>query len=123
MLYYDQGATGMDVGYLILLIMYVPPPRSSAGKYYLQRFDMIVNANCNFFIHVANFGDPSQPSDGYLEPYTSTSLGTKVNAAHVFQNGLLATEEIVCSSNIEWETINGSSCTVNENYQVLLLAT
>ena len=65
-------------------------------------------------VHTANCGDPSEPSDGYLESYTSTSLGARVNITHVCQNGLLATEEIVCSSNGEWETINGSSCLVKE---------
>ena len=33
---------------------------------------------------------------------------------HMCQNGHLATEEIVCGLNGEWETINGSSCVVNK---------
>ena len=33
---------------------------------------------------------------------------------HVCQSGQLATEEIVCGLNGEWETINGTSCVVNK---------
>ena len=51
----------------------------------------------------ANCGDPSPPSNGYLEPYTSTTEGARVNIVHVHQNGQLAVEEIVCSSDGQWE--------------------
>ena len=72
-------------------------------------------------VHAANCGDPPQPSDGYLGPYTSTSLGARVNITHVCRNGLLATEEINCSLNGEWETVNGGSCSVNKNYRVVTI--
>lgn len=45
----------------------------------------------------ANCGDPSPPSDGDLEPYTSTSEGAEVNRVHLCQNGRPDVEEIVCS--------------------------
>jgi hypothetical protein len=56
-----------------------------------------------------NCGDPSPPSDGYLEPYTSTIEGTEVNRVHVCQNGQLTVEEIVCDSDGQWESANGSA--------------
>ena len=99
----------MKVGYLILLIMFVLHPQQV--NIACSQIDMIVHSmHASNFSNTANCGDPSQPSDGYLETYTSTSLGARVNIVHVCQNGLLATEEIVCSLNGEWETFNGSFC-------------
>ena len=104
----------MEVGYLILLIMFVLHLQQVNTA--CSQIDMIVHSmqTSNFSSNTANCGDPSQPSDGYLEIYTSTSLGARVNIVHMCQNGLLATEEIVCSLNGEWETVNGSSCSVNK---------
>ena len=66
------------------------------------------------FSHLAaNCGDPSPPPDSYLEPYTSTTEGARVNIVHVCQNGQLAVEETVCSSVGEWESVNGDACSVN----------
>ena len=59
----------------------------------------------------ANCGAPSPPSDGYLEPYTSTSEGARVNRVHVCQNGQVETEEIVCNSDGQWEVSRSSVCT------------
>ena len=58
----------------------------------------------------ANCGDPSPPSDGYLEPYTSTSEGARVNRVHVCQNGQVETEEIVCNSDGQWEVSRSNAC-------------
>ena len=58
----------------------------------------------------ANCGDPSLASDGYIEPYTSTLEGVVVNQVHVCQNGQSQIEQIVCSTNGQWERINGSTC-------------
>ena len=60
----------------------------------------------------ANCGDPSPPTDGYLEPYTSTSEGARVNRVHVCQNGQVETEEIVCNSDGQWEVSRSSACTI-----------
>ena len=59
----------------------------------------------------ANCGDPSPHSDSYLEPYTSTIEGAIVNRIHVCQDGQKTVREIIfCSSEGQWETIKGSSC-------------
>jgi hypothetical protein len=57
-----------------------------------------------------NCGDPFPPSDGYLEPYTTTIEGATVNRVHVCQNGQLAVEEVVCDPYGQWELVNGSAC-------------
>jgi hypothetical protein len=82
----------------------------------------------------ANCGDPSppDPSDGYIEPYTSTVEGTVVNRVHVCENGQQSqAEQIICSPHGQWERINGSTCPVMpnsnfisaelKNYDVILL--
>ena len=61
----------------------------------------------------ANCGDPSPPSDGYLNPYTSTLEGSRVNVVHVCQDGQQSNEEIVCSPGGEWESVNDSKCSAN----------
>ena len=58
----------------------------------------------------ANCGDPSLPSEGYLEPYISTTEGARVNIVHMCQNGQQLVEEIVCNPDRHWELINRSSC-------------
>ena len=60
----------------------------------------------------ASCGDPLPPSNGYLEPYKSTTEGAKVKIVHVCQNlsGQLTIEEIVCSPDGQWKSTNGSSC-------------
>ena len=61
-----------------------------------------------------NCGHPSPPSDGFLEPYTSTVEGAMVNRVHVCQNGQLSqTEQIICISDGQWKIINGSTCASN----------
>ena len=67
----------------------------------------------------ANCGEPSPPSDGYLEPYTSTSEGATVSIVHVCQNGQLAIKEIVCSLEEQWEIVNGSTCTSDSGTRVV----
>ena len=65
----------------------------------------------NVYISAVNCGDPLPPSDGYLEPYSSTVEGAKVNRIHVCQDGQLAVEESICSSHGQWKVFNGSNCT------------
>jgi hypothetical protein len=63
----------------------------------------------------ANCGEPSPPSDGYIEPYTSTVEGAVVNRVHVCENGQQSwaqAEQISCSPYGQWESINGSTCYV-----------
>ena len=68
-----------------------------------------------------NCGDPSPPSDGYLEPYTSTIEGARVNRVNVCQNGQLALEEITCNPEGQWELVNGSACPDTESDSKLTL--
>ena len=65
-----------------------------------------------YHMRVANCGDPSPPSDGYIEPYTSTVEGAIVKVVHVRQDGH-AVDEIVCSQGGHWEIVNSSGCTFN----------
>ena len=66
----------------------------------------------------ANCGDPPPPSDGYLEPYTSTIEGARVNRVHVCQNGQVETEEIVCNSDGQWEVSRNSACTIKPSINI-----
>ena len=62
----------------------------------------------NVYISAVNCGDPLPPSDGYLEPCSSTVEGAKVNKIHVCPDGQLAVEESIGSSHGQWEVFNGS---------------
>ena len=77
---------------------------------------------CNYYMYcdnnniiAANCGDPSPPSDGYLQSYTSTSERTKVKVVHICQNSDPVIEEIVCTSEGEWESVNNNACVVITN--------
>lgn len=104
---FHQDAMTMEAGFLILLVMCV--------LHYQQVITISTNdlhAHNNFSSHTtANCGEPSPPSDGYLEPHTSTSEGARVKRVHVCQNGQLEVEEIVCNSYGKWEVRMSSVCT------------
>ena len=74
-------------------------------------------------MHVANCGDPSPPSDGYIDPYTSTSEGARINIVHVCQDGRTSIEGTVCSPDGQWKYVNGSTCTVPLSTFISLRAT
>lgn len=85
---------------------------SSAGKLdkigikFCEHIILFLSANCD---------EPPPPSDGYLEPYTSTSDGARVNQVHMCQNGQLAVEVITCDSNGEWKSVNNNVCIMNSS--------
>ena len=59
---------------------------------------------------IVNCGDHLPPSDGFIEPYTSTVEGARVTTVHQCKNG----EHVsVCHSDGEWETINDNACLVS----------
>ena len=70
---------------------------------------LLYRNNVSVFLS-ANCGDPPHPSDGYLEPYTSTIEGAKVNRVHLCQNGQLVTEDVFCNPDGQWQSVNGSAC-------------
>ena len=64
---------------------------------------------------IANCGEPLPPFNGYLEPYTSTTEGTRVSRVHICQNGQQSIEEIICNRDGKWETVGGSAYTSSTN--------
>ena len=107
-----QGVTEMEVGYLILQIMYVPHLQQVNTRFILSAYIFACCINFRFLFVIVNCGDPSPPSDGYLEPYTSTTLGGSANIIHVCQNGQQSIEEIICSPDGEWDIVSGNACTL-----------
>ena len=93
---------------------WIPNPSShtcgtlSAGS--SQQIPCVIISNDCVVSDSANCGDPSSPSDGYVDQYTSTIEGARLNRVHVCQNRQLAVEEIVCGADGQWESISGSSC-------------
>ena len=82
---------------------------SSAGTSMTNHTQLLTNYCFDGLL--VNCGELSPPSDGYLEPYTSTYEGAKVNRVQVCQNGQQSQiEQIICSSNGQWKIINGSTC-------------
>ena len=55
---------------------------------------------------IVNCGDPLPPSNGFIEPCTSTVEGARVTTVHQCKNGERVSDELVCHSDGEWETIN-----------------
>ena len=111
---FHQDAIGMGAGFLILLVMYVLPLQQVANYLSLVATSnfmhtVIIFPSCTL---AANCGDPPPPSDGYYEPYTSTSEGARVNRVHVCQNGQVETEEIICNSDGQWEVSRSNACTI-----------
>ena len=43
-------------------------------------------------------GDPVPPFNGYIEAYTSTTEGARVNLVHLCTDGQRAIEELVCTA-------------------------
>ena len=70
--------------------------------------------NMTFFGIAANCGDPPAPSSGYIVPYTSTTEGTTVQIVLKCANGGEVVNEILCTSEGEWEPVDGGtgSCAV-----------
>ena len=91
---------------------------SSAGTSQIAHVANINNRELRSLLNnnnTANCGKPSPPSDGYIEPYTSTTEGARIYIVHMCQNGQLAFEIIICSSDEEWESVSGGVCLVVNN--------
>ena len=119
---FHQDAIGMEAGFLILLVTYVVHLQqviTLISSYVHIKFLQVMHITLNYPCTAANCGDPPPPSDGYLEPYTSTSEGARVNRVYICQNGQVETEEIVCNSDGQWEVSRSNACTIKPSIIII----